>query len=152
VALLHKRIADTRKDTLHKLTTYLTKNHGQIVIEDLNVSGLMANRKLAKSIADMGFYEFRRQLDYKCQLYGSKLIVVDRFFPSSKICSNCGAKKESLSLSERIYQCDSCSVVIDRDLNASYNLAQIGRATTEFTPVERVLPTVLAESGMRLQS
>jgi transposase len=102
-----------------------------------------------QSIADMGFFEFRRQLDYKCVLYGSKLILADRFFPSSKLCSNCGTKKESLSLKERIYQCDNCYEVIDRDLNASYNLArtakdseetseiassQIGRATTEFTP------------------
>jgi putative transposase len=124
VARLHKRIADLRKDTLHKLTTYLAKNHSQIVIEDLNVSGMMANHKLAKSIADMGFFEFRRQLDYKCQLYDSKLIIADRFFPSSKLCSNCGTKKESLSLEERIYQCDNCYEVIDRDLNASYNLAQ----------------------------
>jgi putative transposase len=151
VARLHKRIADIRKDTLHKLTTYLTKNHGQIVIEDLNVSGLLANHKLAKSIADMGFFEFRRQLDYKCLLYGSKLIVVDRFFPSSKLCSNCGVKKESLSLEERIYQCDNCSLVIDRDLNASYNLAQIGRATTEFTLEDRVPPTVLVESRSKTQ-
>jgi putative transposase len=147
VARLHKRIADIRKDTLHKLTTYLAKNHGQIVIEDLNVSGLLANHKLALSIADMGFFEFRRQLNYKCQLYESELIIAERFFPSSKLCSNCGVKKESLSLSERIYQCDNCSFVIDRDLNASYNLAQIGRATTEFTPVEKVLPTVFVETG-----
>jgi putative transposase len=122
VARLHKEIADLRKDALHKLTTYLAKNHGQICIEDLNVKGMLANHKLAKSIADMGF--FRRQLDYKCQREGSELIVVDRFFPSSKLCSNCGIKKESLSLSERIYQCDNCSFVIDRDLNASYNLAR----------------------------
>jgi putative transposase len=162
VARLHKRIADIRKDTLHKLTTYLAKNHGQIVIEDLNVSGLLANHKLAKSIADMGFFEFRRQLNYKCQLYESELIIAERFFPSSKLCSNCGVKKESLSLEERIYQCDNCSFVIDRDLNASYNLArtaemvefdspiassQIGRANTEFTPVEKVLPTVFVETG-----
>ena len=85
VAKLHKRIADIRSDTLHKLTTYLTKNHSQICIEDLNVSGMLANHKLAKSIADMGFFEFRRQLDYKCQLYGSELIIADRFFPSSKL-------------------------------------------------------------------
>jgi putative transposase len=124
VARLHKRIADIRKDTLHKLTTYLTKNHGQIVIEDLNVSGMMANHKLAKSIADMGFFEFRRQLDYKSELYGSELIIVDRWFASSKICSNCGAKKESLSLSERVYQCDACSFLLDRDLNASINLSR----------------------------
>jgi len=124
VARLHKRIADIRKDTLHKLTTYLTKKHGQIVIEDLNVSGMMANHKLAKSIADMGFFEFRRQLDYKCQLYGSELIIVDRWFPSSKLCSNCGTKKESLSLSERTYQCDTCSFTLDRDLNASINLSR----------------------------
>jgi putative transposase len=124
VARLHKRIADIRKDTLHKLTTYLTKNHSQIVIEDLNVSGMMANHKLAKSIADMGFFEFRRQLDYKCRLYGSKLIIADRWFASSKICSNCGVKKESLSLSERVYQCDACYFVADRDLNASINLSR----------------------------
>jgi putative transposase len=124
VARLHKRIADLRKDTLHKLTTYLTKNHSQICIEDLNVSGLMANHKLAKSIASRGFFEFRRQLDYKSELYGSELIIVDRWFASSKICSNCGAKKESLSLSERVYQCDACSFVLDRDLNASINLSR----------------------------
>ncbi len=152
VARLHKRIADIRKDTLHKLTTYLTKNHGQIVIEDLNVSGMLANHKLAKSIADMGMSEFRRQVNYKCQLYGSELIIADRFFPSSKLCSNCGVKKESLSLSERTYECQVCSFVADRDLNASYNLAKIGRATTEFTPVEKVLPTVFAESGIELPS
>jgi putative transposase len=124
VAKLHKRIADIRSDTLHKLTTYLTKNHSQICIEDLNVSGMLANHKLAKSIADMGFFEFRRQLDYKCQLYGSELIIADRFFPSSKLCSNCGAKKEFLSLGERTYQCNVCSFVCDRDINASINLSR----------------------------
>jgi putative transposase len=112
---------------------------------------MLAIHKLAKSIADMGFFEFRRQLDYKSQLYGSELIIVDRWFPSSKLCSNCGAKKESLSLSERVYQCDICSLIIDRDLNASYNLAQIDRATTKFTPAERVLPTVLVEPGNKTQ-
>jgi putative transposase len=79
VRSLHKKIADIRKDTLHKLTTYLAKNHSQIIIEDLNVSGLLANHKLAKSMADMGFFEFRRQLDYKCQLYGSGLAIHPRF-------------------------------------------------------------------------
>jgi len=75
IAKLHFKIANIRKDTLHKLTTYLAKNHGKIVIEDLNVSGMMANHKLAKAVQDMGFYEFRRQLDYKTQLYGSELII-----------------------------------------------------------------------------
>ena len=102
IARLHKKVADIRKDTLHKLTAYLAKNHSQIVIEDLNVSGMMANHKLAKAVADMGFYEFRRQLEYKCELYGCELIIVDRWFPSSKTCSNCGTVKESLLLSERV--------------------------------------------------
>ncbi|MEH1979221.1 MAG: RNA-guided endonuclease TnpB family protein [Nostoc sp.] len=118
IARLHSKIANIRKDTLHKLTTLLAKNHGTVVIEDLNVSGMMANHKLAKSIADMGFYEFRRQLTYKCELYGSKLVVVDRWFPSSKTCSNCGTKKETLLLSERVFECSHCSFTIDRDLNA----------------------------------
>jgi putative transposase len=122
IARLHRKIANIRSYTLHKLTSYLAKNHSRIGIEDLNVSGLLANHKLAKAIADMGFYEFRRQLEYKCELYGSKLVVVDRWFPSSKTCSNCGAKKEALSLSERVFRCDGCGLEIDRDLNASLNL------------------------------
>ena len=124
IARLHKKIANIRKDTLHKLTTLLAKNHGIIVIEDLNVSGMMANHKLAASVADMGFFEFRRQLAYKCELYGSKLVIADRWFPSSKICSNCGTKKETLSLSERVFECSHCGFVIDRDLNAAVNLSK----------------------------
>jgi putative transposase len=106
------------------LTTLLAKNHGTVVIEDLNVSGMMANHNLATSIADMGFFEFRRQLTYKCQLYGSKLVVVDRWFPSSKTCSNCGIKKETLSLDERVLECDHCGFKIDRDLNAAIILSK----------------------------
>ncbi len=83
----------------------------------------MANHKLAKAVADMGFYEFRRQLEYKCKLYDSELIVVDRWFPSSKTCSHCGHVKQSLSLSERTFDCEHCGFSCDRDLNASLNLA-----------------------------
>ncbi len=125
IARLHQKIANIRKDALHKLTTLLAKNHGTVVIEDLNVSGMMANRKLSKAIADMGFYEFRRQLTYKCELYGSKLVVVDRWFPSSKTCSNCGTKKETLSLKERVFQCSHCGFEIGRDLNAAINLRNV---------------------------
>ena len=140
IAKLHRRIANLRKDTLHKLTksaqllelaskrtltTDLAKNHRQVVIEDLNVSGMLANHKLAKAVQDMGFYEFRRQLEYKCQLYGSQLIIADRWYPSYKTCSNCGTIKESLSLSERIFSCKNCHWVMDRDLNAAINLAAL---------------------------
>ncbi|NMG11965.1 RNA-guided endonuclease TnpB family protein [Brasilonema sp. UFV-L1] len=125
IASLHRKIANIRKDTLHKLTTMLTNNHGVVVIEDLNVSGMLANQRLSKSIADMGFYEFRRQLTYKCELYGSKLVVVDRWFPSSKTCSNCGTKKETLTLKERMFECGHCGFSLDRDLNAAINLSKI---------------------------
>jgi putative transposase len=109
---------------LHKLTTFLAKNHGKIVIENLNVSGMLANRKLAKAIQDMGFYEFRRQLDYKCKLYGSELIIADRWFASSKTCSCCGHLLEAMPLSVRIFEC-VCGLKIDRDLNAALNLAAL---------------------------
>ena len=124
IARLHQRIADIRKDTLHKLTTYLAKNHSQIVIEDLNVSGMLKNRKLAKAIVDIGFYEFRRQLEYKCELYGSKLIVADRWFPSSKTCSNCGWHHPDLKLSDRWFLCTECGFFLERDWNASINLSR----------------------------
>ncbi|MDJ0677906.1 MAG: transposase [Calothrix sp. MO_167.B42] len=124
IARLHQKIANIRKDTLHKITTYISKNHAVIGIEDLNISGMLANGKLSKAISDMGFYEFRRQLEYKTQLYGSKLVIVDRFYPSSKTCSSCGAKKSSLSLSQRVFQCDHCGFECDRDWNAAINLRQ----------------------------
>ncbi len=131
IAKLQAKIANIRKDTLHKLTTYLAKNHGEIVIEDLNVSGMLKNGKLAKAISDMGFYEFRRQLEYKCQLYGSKLIVADRFFPSSKTCSNCGWHNPDLKLSDRWFLCVSCGSFIERDWNASINLSRWSHCQTQ---------------------
>lgn len=145
VAKLHDQVANIRLDTLHKLTSYLSKNHALIGIEDLNVSGMMANHCLAGAIADMGFYEFRRQLEYKCPLYGSKLIVIGRFKPSSKTCSNCGAVKEVLLLSERIYRCD-CGLEIDRDLNATINIEKYTREVLSCLLVDGVPPPVPVEA------
>jgi putative transposase len=144
IARLHQRIANIRKDYVHKMTTYLAKNHGKIVIEDLNVSGMLANHKLAKAISDGAFYEIKRQLIYKCELYGSELIIADRWFPSSKICSHCGTKKESLLLSERMFYCEHCHIEIDRDLNAALNLAKLGGASSEVTSVDKKTPKSLA--------
>ncbi|MEQ8753128.1 MAG: RNA-guided endonuclease TnpB family protein [Coleofasciculus sp. G1-WW12-02] len=119
---MHRKIANIRSYTLHKLTTYLAKNHSRIGIENLNVSGMMANHKLAKAIGDMGFFEFKRQLEYKCQLYWSTLIVVERWYPSTKTCSQCHTVKDSMPLSERVFRCDNCGLEIARDFNASINL------------------------------
>ncbi|MFS8877980.1 MULTISPECIES: RNA-guided endonuclease InsQ/TnpB family protein [unclassified Synechococcus] len=123
VARLHKRIADLRKDNLHKLTTYLAKRYRVVVIEDLNVSGMVKNPKLAGSIADCGFYEFKRQLEYKAKLYGCQLAVADRFYPSSQLCSRCG-HQQKIPLHQRVFRCEKCGFVIDRDLNASHNLVK----------------------------
>ncbi|MGB3206280.1 MAG: RNA-guided endonuclease TnpB family protein [Crinalium sp.] len=123
VAKLHRRIAEIRAAGLHKLTTYLAKNHSQVVIEDLNVSGMLKNHKLARAIADCGFGEFRRQLEYKCQWYGCELVIVDRFYPSSQLCSNCG-QQQKMPLKERVYNCSSCGLCLDRDLNAAINLSR----------------------------
>ncbi len=117
----HKKVADIRADTLHKLTTWLAKNHSTIVIEDLNVSGMLKNHKLASAIADCGFYEFKRQLTYKCEWYGSKLVIADRFYPSSQICSHCG-HQQKMPLHKRTYECSNCGFEADRDFNAAINL------------------------------
>ena len=124
VAKQHHRIANLRNNTIHHVTTYLSKNHAKVVIEDLNVSGMMANHKLAKAIADCGFYEFRRQLEYKCKKFGSELTIVSQWYPSSKTCSNCG-NIQDMPLKERTYNCYSCGISIDRDLNASVNLSRL---------------------------
>lgn len=122
LARLHYKIKCIRSNSLHKLTTILAKTYGTIGIEDLNVSGMVRNRCLARSISDMGFGEFRRQLEYKTIWYGSELVVHNRFFPSSKTCYNCGKVKESLKLSERVYDCEYCGLTEDRDVNAAKNL------------------------------
>ncbi len=130
LAKLYFNIFNIRQDTLHKVTTYLAKSHSKVVIENLGVSWMLKNRKLARAIADMGFYEFRRQLEYKCQWYGSELVVVSRTFPSSKMCSRCGHRKKDLSLSEREYHCEQCGLEIDRDLNAALNLVAVSLLET----------------------
>ena len=118
---LHARIARIRLDFLHKLTTDLAKTFKLIKIENLNVKGMMANHKLSGAISDFGFYEFKRQLDYKCRMYGSRLILVDQWFPSPKTCSNCGSKKD-MPLSVRTFDCSACGISLDRDFNASVNI------------------------------
>lgn len=129
IAKLYCRVSNVRKDVLHKATTRLAKNHSTIVIEDLNVSGMMKNRRLSRVISDVGFGTFRTMLEYKTQWYGSKLIVADRFYPSSKRCSGCGETRDIL-LSERVYHCPSCGLVLDRDLNAARNLVAISSMET----------------------
>lgn len=111
---------------IHRITSDLIKiNPERIVIEDLNVKGMMSNHKLARSIQSSKFYEIRRQLMYKCENNNIKLIVADRFYPSSKTCSSCGNIKDDLKLKDRVYRCPQCGAVIDRDLNAAINLSRI---------------------------
>jgi putative transposase len=141
VAKVHYEIACLRKDVLDKLTLKLCRDYKFIVIEDLNVSGMIKNHCMALSISDMGFGEFRRQLEYKSLLYGNTVIIADRWFPSSKTCSGCGKVKESLLLSERKFVCQHCGLVMYRDLNASinlknYGLNKIGVANPELTPMD----------------
>ena len=128
VARLHARVANQRLDVLHKLTTRLASKYSDISVEDLNVAGMVKNRHLAKSISDAAFGEFRRQLEYKTARSGARLHVVDRWYRSSKTCSQCGSVKAKLSLSERTYRCDSCGLTMDRDLNAAINILVAGSA------------------------
>lgn len=123
LARLHQRIANIRADALHKLTTSLTR-YRTIVIEDLNVAGMLANRHLSRAIADVGLFEFRRQLAYKAAMAGTDVVVADRWFASSKLCSACTTKNETLTLGERTWTCASCGTAHDRDVNAARNLAR----------------------------
>ena len=122
VAKTHRRVANIRRSAIHKLTTSIIKSASVIVIETLNVSGMLKNCKLARALSDASLSEIHRQLEYKSKWYGVELRRADRFYPSSKRCSQCGHVKESLSLGERTYCCEECGSVIDRDLNAALNL------------------------------
>ncbi len=137
LARLHKQIADIRQDAIHKLTTRLVLDYDLIGIEDLNVRGMVRNRHLASRILDQAFHEVRRQLEYKAGWYGAKVVVADRFFPSTKQCSGCG-RLHHMPLSARTLRC-GCGLEIDRDLNAAVNLERyaVRQALPELTPVER---------------
>lgn len=130
LAKLHARIAAIRSDALHQLTTNLTRRFHTIGIEDLNVRGMARNRHLARSIADMGFFELRRQLEYKAAMRGGRVVVVERFYPSSKTCSDCGHKLGELPLSVREWTCPGCGVLHDRDVNAAINLKNMAVSST----------------------
>ena len=121
---LYRRLLNIRTNYLHQTTTEIVKTKpSHIVLEDLNVSGMMKNRHLSKSIMCQKWYEFRRQIEYKAELYGIEVLIADRFYPSSKACHVCGNVKRDLKLSDRVYRCSCCGNVVDRDVNASINLA-----------------------------
>jgi putative transposase len=127
---LHARIRSIRKDALHRLTTDLTRRFHTIGIEDLNVRGMVKSSHLSRAVSDMGFFEFRRQLEYKSARRGGMIVVADRWYPSSKTCSCCGHKIEVLSLSVREWTCPDCSSVHDRDVNAAINLKNMAVSST----------------------
>jgi putative transposase len=155
---INNKISNIRKDAIHKATSRITDENQVIVLEDLSSSGMMKNHKLAGAIGDASFYEFRRQIEYKSKWKGRSVIFVDKFFPSSKICSCCGNKKMNLKLNERTYHCDKCGNKMDRDLNASINLKQFytvsstginafGESISEGKA--KALPSGLGEQGIQ---
>ena len=157
LAKAHMRVANVRKDALHQTTSQLTRTKSAVVLEDLNVSGMMKNHHLAQAIADVGFHEFRRQMVYKGQWYGCQVILADPYYPSSKRCSQCGHTKAGMGLSERVYICDRCGLMIDRDLNAAINLEQLttGSSPGRYACGESVSPgyqAILVEAGTEHQS
>jgi len=123
----HAKIANIRKHALHQVSHHVTAKTKPktVVLEDLNVSGMLQNRHLSKAVSDVGFYELRRQTEYKARWYGVEVVIADRFYPSSKTCAACGAVKSVLKLSERKYVCEACGAIVDRDLNAALNLAAL---------------------------
>jgi len=129
VAKLHEKIYNTRLDFLHKLSTRLVKENNIICIEDLKISKMLQNKKnkkLHKSISDASFYEFRRQLEYKCLWNDKILSIIDQYFPSSKLCSDCGFKYDDLTLDIREWECNNCGSIHDRDINAAINILNEG--------------------------
>ena len=127
VQIIHAKIADVRKHWLHQISHYTTHElkPSVIVLEDLNVSGMVKNHHLAKAVSDAGFFELRRQIEYKADWLGIEVVIADRWFASSKTCSGCGWKNANLTLADRVFKCPECGLEIDRDLNAAQNLAAL---------------------------
>ena len=131
LARIHAKAASVRADALHKATTALASRYETAVVEDLNVTGMISNRKLARAVSDQGFGTARRMLGYKTAREGGTLVVADRWYPSSKTCSACGRRKPSLSLAERTFHCDACGHTEDRDVNAARNLLKLAASGAE---------------------
>jgi putative transposase len=131
LAKLHRKIRNQRHNTLHQVTTRLAKTKSVLVIEDLYVSGMMKNHRLAQAIGDVGFSEFKRQLLYKASWYGAQVILADRWEPSSKRCSACGWLDADLTLSDRTFHCEQCGLVLDRDLNAAINVEKLAESSSD---------------------
>ena len=131
---MHARIRQQRAALLHNITTTLATRYSAVVMEDLNVAGMVRNRSLARHVSDAAFGELRRQLDYKAQWYGTKLVIADRWYASSKTCSGCGHVEAGLTLSDRTYRCPQCHLELDRDVNAAVNLARLALADAPATP------------------
>jgi putative transposase len=134
VARAHRKVRDARRDFLHRTTTRLVRGHGLIAIEDLHVSGMVRNRRLARAISDCGWGEFRRQLQYKCERAGRRLVVIGRWYPSTKMCSACGFVLAELPLKVRTWRCPSCRARHDRDINAAKNILAAGLAVARGNP------------------
>jgi putative transposase len=156
----YSRVGNIRRNALHQATTLLARTKSAIVLEDLHVSGMMKNHRLAQAIADVGMYEFKRQLLYKAEWYGSQVLLADRFYPSTKRCSACGSIQE-MGLHERQYRCPVCGLTIDRDLNAAINLEQLFVKETTASSAERYacgelrrpgFQAMLVEAGTEYQS
>jgi putative transposase len=128
VRRLHERAANVRREQAHHLTTLLTREYGLVAVESLNITGMKQNARLARHISDAGWGIVLAQLKYKTDWAGSELVSADRFYPSSKTCSDCGTVKAKLSLSERVFSCDACGLSLDRDENAARNLAKLALA------------------------
>jgi putative transposase len=131
LARLHRQIKNQRSNTLHQVTTRLAKTKSVLVIEDLHVAGMLKNHHLAQAIGDVGFHEFKRQLLYKARWYGARVILANQWEPSSKRCNGCGWIDADLTLSDRVYHCERCGLVLDRDLNAAINLVQLAGSSSD---------------------
>jgi putative transposase len=138
---IYRDLKNEREDFQDKISTAIAKQYDTIIMEDLNVQGMMQNHRIAKSITDVSFYNFKQKLLWKADRFGKNIVELGRFDPSSKLCSRCGNLKKDLKLSDRIYHCDVCGVTMDRDYNAARNirkmgLIKVGLVQSEFTPVE----------------
>ena len=123
IKLIHRKLNNIRLNHIHQATNMIAKLHPyRVIMENLNISGMMKNKYLSESIQEQKFYEFIRQMKYKCEFNGIEFVTADKFYPSSKTCSCCGNIKKDLRLKDRVYVCDKCGLKIDRDKNASINL------------------------------